>query len=199
MTRRVLLAVVLAAFVWSGIRPVDRGAWFFETVWIPAGLAVILLAWRRFPLTTLLCAVLAAHAVVLAYGGHYTYAQTPLGDWVRDALGLARNPYDRLGHFMQGFAPALAIREVLWRRSPLRGSRWLPVLTVATTLGFSAFWELLEWWGSYAVAGGDPVFLGAQGDPWDTQWDMFLALVGGIVALVALHRPHDRQLMRTER
>jgi putative membrane protein len=191
-----LLAVVLGVLVWSAVDPYRLGIWFFETVWVIAGLAVVLATWRRFPLTTLLCGVLAVYAVVLAYGGHYTYARTPLGGWAQTTFDLSRNPYDRVGHFMQGFAPALAAREVLWRLSPLRGSRWLAPLTVCVALAISAFWELLEWWGAYALRGGDPAFLGAQGDPWDTQWDMFLALVGAVVALAALSRWHDRQLVR---
>jgi len=185
---------VLAVLVWSAIGPYRLGTWVLETVWVVAGAAIVLATWRRFPLTTLLCCVLAGHAVVLAYGGHYTYARAPLGDWAQEAFGLARNPYDRVGHFMQGFAPAVAIREILWRRSPLRGSRWLAPLTVCVALAVSAFWELLEWWGAYAVQGGDPAFLGRQGDPWDTQWDMFLALVGAVLALATLSRWHDRQL-----
>jgi putative membrane protein len=194
MIRRVLLAGVVAVYVWSAIRPLRLETWLLETIWIPIGLAVVLLAWRRLPLTTLLCAVLALHAAVLAYGGHYTYAHAPLGEWARDAFGLQRNPYDRLGHFMQGFAPAIAVREVLWRRSPLHGSRWLAPLTVAFCLAVSAFWELLEWLGAYATAGGDPEFLGGQGDPWDTQWDMALALIGAIIAVATLSRWHDREL-----
>lgn len=193
MIRPVLFAVVLAGYVLSAIHPYRIGTWFFETVWVGAGLVVVAVTRRRFPLTTLLCCVLAVWALVLLYGGHYGYARTPVGD----LLGLARNPYDRLGHFMQGFAPAIAVREVLWRRSPLRGSRWLAPLTVCVCLAFSAFWEFLEWWGAYLVAGGDPAFLGAQGDPWDTQWDMLMALIGSVVALVTLTRPHDRALIGT--
>jgi putative membrane protein len=191
---RLLYLVVAAAWLLSAVHPYRLGTWFFETVWIGVGLVVVALTRRRFPLTTVLCWVLAIHAIVLLYGGHYTYARAPLGAVVQEALDLARNPYDRLGHFMQGFAPAIAVREVLWRRSPLRGSRWLAPLTVCVCLAISAFWELLEWWGAYAVAGGDPAFLGAQGDPWDTQWDMLLALVGAVVALLLLTRVHDRAL-----
>ncbi len=196
MIRPALFLGVLGVLVWSAIRPHDYGAWFFETAWVVIGLIVAYATRRRFPLTTVLCTVLAAHAVVLAYGGHTTYALTPFGDWLQDVLGLDRNPYDRIGHFMQGFAPAILVREVLWRTSPLRGSRWLGPLSVAFCLAFSAFWELMEWWGALLVAGGSPSFLGAQGDPWDTQWDMLLALVGAIVAVAALHRIHDRQLNR---
>ncbi|NUT34842.1 MAG: DUF2238 domain-containing protein [Hamadaea sp.] len=198
MSSRVLrigcLVTVVAVLVWSAIRPHDLDTWFFETVWVPVGLAVILAAWRRFPLTDVLCVVLAVHAVVLAYGGHTTYALTPFGDWLQDSLGLARNPYDRIGHFLQGFAPAILVREILWRRSPLRGSRWLGPLTWCVVVAFSAFWELLEWWGALLVKDGDPAFLGAQGDPWDTQWDMLLAGLGAALALVTLHRLHDHAL-----
>jgi putative membrane protein len=192
----VLLAVVVTAYAWSAVHPARWGAWFMETVWVLAGVILVVVAWRRFPLTTLLCCVLAAWALVLAYGGHYTYAQTPAGNWAVDTFGLDRNPFDRLGHFMQGFVPAIAVREVLWRLSPLRGSRWLGPLTVCVCLAFSAFWELMEWGGAYLTEGGDVSFLGAQGDPWDTQWDMGLALAGALLALLALSRPHDRQLAR---
>jgi len=191
----VLLVLVLAVLAWSAVSPYRYGTWFLETVWVFAGITVILATWRRFPLTTLLCVLLALHAVVLAYGGHYTYARTPLGNW----FGFDRNPYDRLGHFMQGFTPAIGVREILWRCSPLRGSRWLAPLTASVALAFSALWELFEWAGAYATAGGDPAFLGAQGDPWDTQWDMALALVGAIVSLALFSRAHDRQLLRIQR
>lgn len=192
--RYACLAVVLAALAWSAIRPHAWGTWFFETVWVFAGLGLIALTWRRFPLTALLCVLLTVWAVVLAYGGHSTYALTPLGTSLQDALALNRNPYDRIAHFIQGFVPAIAFREVLWRTSPLRGNRWLAPVTVAFCLSVSAFWELMEWWGAYLVAGGSPSFLGGQGDPWDTQWDMLAALLGAIVSLLLLSRVHERQL-----
>jgi putative membrane protein len=192
----ILLVLVLAVQGWSLVRPYRWDTWLFETIWVPLGLVVIAVTWRRFPLTTLLCCVLALHAVVLSYGGHYTYALAPAGEWARDAFGLSRNPFDRLGHFMQGFAPAIAVRELLWRRSPLRGSRWLGFLTVCGCLALSAFWELGEWWAAYAVADGDPAFLGGQGDPWDTQWDMALALAGAVLAVAVFARWHDGQLKR---
>jgi putative membrane protein len=128
------------------------------------------------------------------YGGLYTYARTPLGDWLRELFDLSRNPYDRIGHFAQGFVPAILVREILVRRSPLRGSRWLPVVVVCVCLAFSAFFEMIEWWS--AVIGGSAAddFLATQGDVWDTQWDMFTALVGAVTALALLSRLHDRQL-----
>jgi len=201
MTSRALryacLGTVLAAFTWSAIRPHAWGTWFFETIWAIAGLAMVLVSWRRFPLTTLLCVLLTAWALVLAYGGHTSYALTPLGTWLQDALTLDRNPYDRIAHFIQGFVPAIAFREVLWRTSPLRGSRWLAPVAAAFCLSLSAFWELMEWFGAYLVAQGSPAFLGGQGDPWDTQWDMLLALLGAVLSLLLLSRVHDRQLAVT--
>jgi putative membrane protein len=189
-----LLGLVLLALVVSGIQPHDRLTWLLETVWVMIGVPVVLLTWRRFPLTTLLCCLLAAHALILILGGHYTYARTPVGDWLRDTFDLSRNPYDRIGHFAQGFVPAILVRELLTRTSPLRGSRWLAPLVVCACLAFSALFEMIEWWA--AVIGGEAAedFLATQGDVWDTQWDMFLALVGAVAALLALSRLHDRQL-----
>ncbi len=186
-----LVAVALAVSVWQ---PYDLMTWFLETVWILIGLPVLVLTWRRFPLTNLLCCLLALHALVLMVGGHYTYAQVPLGDWARDTFGLERNPYDRLGHLMQGFVPALLVRELLSRTSPLRGSRWLAPLTVCACLAFSALFEMFEW--AAAVIGGAAAddFLATQGDVWDTQWDMFCALIGATLSLLLLSRVHDRQL-----
>ncbi|MBW8738678.1 MAG: DUF2238 domain-containing protein [Streptomyces turgidiscabies] len=186
-----LVTAALAISVWQ---PHDLMTWFLETVWILIGLPVIVLTWRRFPLTNLLCCLLALHALVLMAGGHYTYAQVPLGDWARDTFGLDRNPYDRLGHLMQGFVPAVLVRELLSRTSPLRGSRWLAPLTVCACLAFSALFEMFEW--AAAVIGGSAAddFLATQGDVWDTQWDMFCALIGAVVSVLVLSRFHDRQL-----
>ncbi|MFG2886219.1 DUF2238 domain-containing protein [Streptomyces sp. NPDC048297] len=184
-------AVGLAVSAW-GVR--DRTTWFLETFWVLAGLPLVVLLWRRFPLTGLLCALLAAHALVLAVGGHYTYARVPAGDWVRDTFGLSRNPYDRFGHLMQGFVPAVLVRELLARTSPLRGSRWLAPLTVCACLAFSACFELLEWAAAEIGGHGADAFLATQGDVWDTQWDMFCALIGAVLSLLLLSRAHDRQL-----
>ncbi|ROP55150.1 DUF2238 domain-containing protein [Streptomyces sp. PanSC9] len=188
-------AAGLAVSAW-GVR--DRTTWFLETVWALVGLPLLVLLWRRFPLTGLLCGLLTVHALVLAMGGHYTYAQVPLGDWVRDTFGLARNPYDRFGHLMQGFVPAILVRELLTRTSPLRGSRWLAPLTVCACLAFSACFELLEW--AAAEIGGHEAdaFLATQGDVWDTQWDMFCALIGAVLSLAVLSRVHDRGLRALE-
>ncbi|WTI18142.1 DUF2238 domain-containing protein [Streptomyces sp. NBC_00820] len=184
-------AVGLAVSAWD-VR--DRTTWFLETFWALIGLPLVVLLWRRFPLTGLLCGLLAAHTLVLAAGGHYTYAQVPAGDWVRDTFGLSRNPYDRFGHLMQGFVPAVLVRELLSRTSPLRGSRWLAPLTVCACLAFSAFFELLEWAAALIGGHGADAFLATQGDVWDTQWDMFCALTGAVLSLLLLSRAHDRQL-----
>ncbi|MEU4092910.1 DUF2238 domain-containing protein [Streptomyces sp. NPDC026673] len=187
-------AVALAALAVSGIGPRDRATWVLETFWIMLGLPLAVALRRRFPLTGLLCGLLALHALVLAVGGHYTYAEVPFGNWLRDTLDLSRNPYDRIGHLMQGFVPAVLVRELLVRTSPLRGSRWLAPLTVCACVAFSAFFELLEWWAALIGGHSADAFLATQGDVWDTQWDMFCALVGAVSSLLLLSRAHDRQL-----
>ncbi|MEJ1159778.1 DUF2238 domain-containing protein [Prosthecomicrobium sp. N25] len=194
----VLAAGVLAALVVSGIGPYDRLTWVLEVIWVLVGLPLAVLTRRVFPLTPLLYRLMALHAVVLVVGGHYTYARVPLGLWVADWFDLARNHYDRLGHFLQGFVPAILVREILSRRSPLRGSAWLGPLTVACCLAFSAFFEFIEWWSALVYGAAADSFLATQGDPWDTQWDMFLAFVGATLAVATLGRVHDRQMARLE-
>lgn len=188
---------MLVALVVSGAAPLERGTWFLEVVWVLIALPLVLLTWRRFPLSTLLCWLLVLHAVVLAYGGHYTYAETPLGDWARDAFDLDRNHYDRLGHVVQGFVPAIAVRELLLRLTPLRVGGWLFALVTAVCLAISACFELVEWAAAMALGAGADAFLATQGDVWDTQWDMFLALIGALLAQLLLSRWHDRQLLAT--
>ncbi|MEV6703157.1 DUF2238 domain-containing protein [Streptomyces sp. NPDC051453] len=192
----VCVAVVVVGLAVSAWAPHDRTTWLLEVVWVLIGLPLAVLARRRFPLSGMLCCLLTVHALVLALGGHYTYAQVPLGEWVKDGLGLSRNPYDRFGHLMQGFVPAILVRELLVRTSPLRGSRWLAPLTVCACLAFSAVFEMFEW--AAAVIGGHAAdaFLATQGDVWDTQWDMFCALIGATVSLLVLSKWHDRQLAR---
>jgi len=151
---------------------------------------------RRFPLTPLVYTLLAVHAIILMVGGHYTYARVPLGFWMQDLLGLARNDYDRLGHFAQGFIPALLVREILLRTSPLRPGRWLFVLVTAVCLAFSACYEFIEWWTALLGGASATDFLGTQGDVWDTQADMFSALVGAIAGQLALSGVHDRALRK---
>lgn len=191
-----LLLIVAVALLVSGVHPYDRTTWWLEIFPILIAAPILLATARRFPLTTLTYTLLAIHAGILIVGGHYSYARVPLGFWVQNLLGLARNDYDRLGHFAQGFIPAILIREVLLRTSPLRPGRWLFVIVAAMCLAFSACYEFFEW--GAAVAGGSraDAFLGTQGDPWDTQWDMFTALIGAIVAQLTLSRVHDRALGR---
>lgn len=189
-----LLAVVLAALAVSAIRPTDYVVWFMETVPVMVGAGLVLCTWRRFPLTPLLCWLIAIHALILIYGGHYTYAKVPLGNWLRDALDLQRNNYDRIGHFAQGFVPAILAREILLRTSPLRPGKWLFFLVLCVCLAFAAFYELIEWWAAVIAADGSPEFIAAQGDPWDAQWDMFTCLIGAALSLLLLARRHDRQL-----
>ena len=188
----VLLVGVIAVLTWSVIDAYRLTIWIQETIWAVLGLVVVLATWRRFPLTTLLCVLLAAWAAVLAYGGHTTYASAPLGRWIEHWYGGTRNPWDRVGHFMQGFAPAILVREVLWRRSPLRGTRWLNPLAWCCCMALTACWELMEWGATEVTAHGSTGYLG--GDIFDTQWDMFSCLIGAIIALTALSRWHDRQL-----
>lgn len=189
-----LVAIVAAALLWSAIAPKDRLTWFMEVVWVVIGLPLVAVNWRRFPLTRLLCWLLAAHALVLIYGGAYTYAETPLGFGLRDAFGFERNPWDRVGHFMQGFVPAILARELLLRCTPLRRGGWLVYLVLAAALSFSALFELIEWWAALAFGADADAFLATQGDVWDTQWDMFLCLCGAALSLLLWSRVHDRQL-----
>ncbi|SDG69145.1 putative membrane protein [Lentzea fradiae] len=192
----VLLALTAVALVASGIGPHDRATWLLETGPVVIGAAVLLATRRRFPLTPLLYRLLFLHALVLILGGHYTYARVPLGFWAQDWFDLARNHYDRLGHFVQGFVPAVLARELLLRRTPLRPGGWLFVLVTSVCLAFSATYELLEWAAAVLGGSGAEDFLGTQGDVWDTQWDMFMALLGAICAQLTLRRWHDRELSR---
>lgn len=189
-----LAVAVLAALIWSGIGPTDRLTWIMEVIWVVVGLPLLMVTHARFPLTRLLYLLIALHCLLLIVGGHYTYAQVPLGFWVQDWFDLARNHYDRLGHFTQGFVPAILARELLLRTTPLQRGGWLFYLVLAAALSFSAFFELIEWWAALIWGGAADAFLATQGDVWDTQWDMFLALIGATLAQLLLARWHDREL-----
>ena len=191
-----LLAIAAICLVLSGIAPYDRTTWWLEVFPILIAVPVLLVTARRFPLTPLVYRLIFVHALILMLGGHYTYARVPLGTWVQNAFHLARNHYDRLGHFAQGFVPAMIAREILLRRTPLRPGRWLFFLVTCVCLAVSACYEFVEWWA--AVLGGSAAneFLGTQGDVWDTQWDMFMALAGAVTAQLVLSREHDRELAR---
>ena len=194
-----LLGVDLLALVVSGIGPKDRLTWWMEVAPFLIALPVLLATYRRFRFTELVYVLIALHACVLFLGGHYTYAEVPLGFWAQRVLGLARNDYDRVGHFFQGFVPALVTREVLLRRTPLRTGGWLTFLVLSVCLAVSALYELVEWGAAVMLHQGADAFLGTQGDPWDTQSDMFCALIGAVTALLLLSRVQDRQIQELER
>lgn len=191
-----LLALVAAVLVVSGVGPKDRLTWWLEVAPILIAVPILIATRRRFPFTPLVYVLVAIHAAVLCVGGHYTYAEVPLGFWFRDLLGLSRNHYDRLGHLMQGFVPALVVREILLRRTPLRPGGWVFTLGTGVVLSLSAIYEFVEWWAAVILGQGADAFLGSQGDPWDTQWDMFMCLVGAIASQLLLSRVQDRQLAR---
>jgi putative membrane protein len=193
---RILLALALACLAISRVDAAEPGTWVLEVAPIFIAVPILVATARRFPLTPLAYRLLFVHALILMVGGHYTYAKVPLGFWVQDALHLGRNHYDRLGHFAQGFVPAIIAREVLVRRSPLRPGKWLFFLVVCVCLAVSATYELVEWLAAVLGGSSADAFLGTQGDVWDTQWDMFMALVGALCALVLLSREHDRELAR---
>lgn len=186
--------VALVALVWSGIAPAERLTWFLE-----AGPVLILLPtlwWRnrKFPLTPMLYLMLAFHAVVLCVGAKYTYAKAPPGFWLRDLLHTNRNDYDKIGHFAQGFVPAILLREIVIRRGVFADRRWIAPLIIGCCLGFSALYELIEWIAALVLGHDSDSFLGTQGDPWDTQSDMAFAGIGAVIALAFFSRWHDRQL-----
>lgn len=198
MTRKSLLlalaALVIAALVASGIAPYDRTTWWLEVLPVLIVLPLLVATWRRYPLTTLLYVCIALHAIVLITGGAYTYARVPLGFSIAEWFGWARNPYDKIGHFFQGFVPALAAREILLCGNHVRGRRMLTFLVVCVALAISAAYELIEWAAAVVLGQGADEFLGTQGYVWDTQSDMLMALIGAVAALMLLSSAHDRQL-----
>jgi len=195
-----LLLLTTATFLLLGWAPrADRFTWFMENMPVIIGLPVLVATHRRFPLTNLLYVLIALHCLVLMVGGHWTYAEVPAGYWVKGWLHLARNPYDRLGHLFQGFVPVLLFREVLLRKGILKPGAWSVFVLILMVLGLSAAYELLEWQTAVWTGSSADAFLGTQGDPWDTQWDMACALIGASLALVAVAGLQDRQLERLSR
>ncbi|MBM4014175.1 MAG: DUF2238 domain-containing protein [Planctomycetes bacterium] len=190
----VLLLLIAVATALSAVAPHDYPTWALEAAPVLIAAPLLLATARRFPLTPLLWRLLFLHALVLLVGAHWTYARVPLGDWAKEAFGLARNPYDRLGHFAQGFVPALLVRELLLRLDVVRGRGWRFVIVAAIVLAFSALYELFEWATALLIGAAADSFLGSQGDPWDTQNDMFLALVGALLAQALLSRAQERQI-----
>lgn len=191
-----LFFATLLVFLWSGWRPYDRYTWWLETIPGILGAAVLIATYTRFRFTTLCYTFIALHIVLLCVGGHYTYARVPLFDWLRPIFGWHRNHYDRLGHFAQGFVPALIARELFIRRRVVTSGAWRFFIILLVCLGISAFYELIEWWTALASGSAATDFLGTQGDVWDTQEDICMALVGALCALLFMGRWHDAQIRR---
>lgn len=194
MRQGLWLLIFFSGLLWSAIHPKDYYTWFLEVAPALIALAALAATRRRFPLTPLCASLILVHCLILMVGGHYTYAEVPLFDWIRDSFDLQRNNYDKVGHLAQGFVPALVAREILIRRQIIPKAAWRNFFIVCFCLGFSAFYELIEWWVALLSGSGADAFLGTQGDPWDTQSDMLMALLGSIAALTIFGRWHDRQL-----
>ena len=191
----VLLVIVLSFWLWSGIHPQDtRLTWVLETAPFMIALPILLLTCRKFPLTNLTYTLIAVHAIILMLGGHYSYSKVPLGFWMEDWFGWSRNNYDKIGHFMQGFGPAIYAREIIARTSPVRSGSWLNFMSITVALAFSALYEIIEWLASLSNPTDTEAFLGTQGYIWDTQTDMFWCLTGATAALLLLTRLHNKYL-----
>lgn len=189
------LSIFIPVLIWSAALPKDPLTWFLEVLPVFIGLFILLLTHKKFPLTSLLYTLILIHMIILMVGGHYTYAEVPLFDWIKEVFDQNRNNYDKVGHFAQGFIPAILAREILIRKNIVQGSKiWLNYIIFSLVLAFSAFYELIEWWVALAVGENAEAFLGTQGYMWDTQSDMGYALFGAIVALALLTRLHDTQL-----
>jgi putative membrane protein len=192
-----LLIIVLIFGVWSGVKPIDtRLTWVLETLPVMMALPVLIFTYKKFPLTNLTYTLIALHAMILMLGAHYAYAKVPLGFWMEDWFGWTRNNYDKIGHFMQGFGPAIYTREILARTSPLRRGKWLGFISIAVPLAFSACYEIIEWLASLSNPEDTEAFLGTQGYIWDTQSDMLLCLIGSMVALLLLGKLHNTSLRK---
>lgn len=190
----ILLFLFSVVFVWSAINPHDRVTWWLEVLPTIIALPILFVTYKQFPLTSLLYILILLHAIILIIGGHYTYAEVPWFNWLRDTYDLGRNYYDRVGHFAQGFVPAIIAREILLRKKVVQQQAWLFFIVCCICLSISACYELIEWWVAVASGIAAEAFLGTQGDVWDTQWDMFIALIGAISAQIFLNRFHDQQL-----
>ena len=198
MNLKVLVWVVvfLVILIWSAIDPADRLTWWMEVIPALIGFAILWMTRRRFPLTPMLYFLILIHAIILMVGGHYTYAEVPIGDWLRDLSGGDRNNYDKLGHLAQGFIPAMIAREIMIRNKVVAIRAWIPFLVISIVLAFSAFYELIEWWAALLSAEAADAFLGTQGYVWDTQSDMLWALVGAVLSLLTLSKLQDRQIQQ---
>ena len=193
--KRLWLFIFIPVLIWSAYLPKDPFTWFLEVLPVFIGLFILMLTYKKFPLTPLLYTLILIHMIILMVGGHYTYAEVPLFDWIREVFDHSRNNYDKVGHFAQGFIPAILTREILIRKNIVQGAKiWLNFIVLSVILAFSAFYELLEWWVALAVGEDAEAFLGTQGYMWDTQSDMGYALFGAIVALFVLSKLHDKQI-----
>ncbi len=193
------LSIFFIALAWSAIDPKDQFTWFLEVAPALIGFVLIVLTYKKFPFTPLLYILILIHMIILMVGGHYTYAEVPLFDWIKEALDQSRNNYDKVGHLAQGFIPAILARELLLRKQIVQGSKiWLNYIIISIILAFSAFYELIEWWVALGTGEDAEAFLGTQGYMWDTQSDMMYALIGGIMALLLLSRLHDKQLAKLD-
>lgn len=190
----ILVGIFFVILLWSGINPHDYFTWILEVAPAIVGLIILAFAYPRFKFTMLVYYLVLIHSIILMVGGHYTYAQVPLFDYIQELFDLSRNHYDRIGHLAQGFFPAIVAREILIRTSPLKSGKWLFVIIVSICLAISAFYELIEWWVAALTGTAANDFLGSQGDVWDSQWDMFLAFIGSIASLLLLSKLHDKQL-----
>ena len=193
-----LLAIFATVFVWSAIKPHDYFTWFLEVLPALVALPILFKTYRQFPLSSLVYILILLHAIILLVGGHYTYAEVPLFNSLRDTFELNRNYYDRLGHFAQGFVPAMIAREILMRKSIVKSSKWLFFIVCCICLSISAFYEMIEWWVAVVSGTNADAFLGTQGDVWDTQWDMFIALMGAVLAQIILKRAHNTSMRGLE-
>jgi putative membrane protein len=193
-----ILGILSLVFVWSAILPMHRPTWWLEVFPVLLALPILFFTYKHLEFTRLAYLLMLIHAIILLIGGHYTYAEVPLFSWLRDTFDLSRNYYDRVGHFAQGFIPAIIAREILLKKSPLTKGAWLFFIVCCICLSISVVYEFLEWW--VAVYSGEAAdkFLGTQGDVWDTQWDMLLALIGAISAQLVLAKVHDRQMMQMQ-
>jgi len=194
--RIIWLLLFFSVLVWSGIKPKDQFTWLLEVLPALVGFIILTVSYKRFRLTTLAYILILIHSIILMIGGHYTYAEVPIFDWLKDIFELERNNYDKVGHLAQGFIPAIIAREILIRKSVVESNGWLNFIIICICLAISAFYELIEWWVAILSGESAEAFLGTQGYVWDTQSDMFLALLGSIIALILLSRLHDKQLER---
>ena len=190
------LIIFFAVLIWSGINPKDYFTWFLEVLPALIGIVILAATYKRFQFTRLAYALILIHCIILMIGGHYTYAEVPLFDWIKDWFDLGRNNYDKIGHLAQGFIPAIIAREILIRKEIVKRGNWLSFIVVSVCLAISAFYELIEWWVAELTGESAEAFLGTQGYVWDTQSDMALALLGSIVSLIILSKIHDRQILK---